>query len=122
MRTIDDLSAELHGFKCFTLMDAKSGYWMVWLDKESSLLTTFNTPWGKCRRLWLSFHLSFSIDVFQERLDAVIKTVPGVTGIADDVLAKIDSEENHVIVLLSLLETAPINNLKFNADKTQFKT
>ena len=44
-RTIDDLSAELHGSKYFTLMDAKSGYWMVWLDRESSLLMTFNKPW-----------------------------------------------------------------------------
>ena len=44
-RTRDDLSAELHGSKYFTLMDDKSGYWMVWLDNESSLLTTFNTTW-----------------------------------------------------------------------------
>ena len=46
-RTIDDLSAELHDSKYFTLIDGKSGYWMVGLDKESSLLTTFNTPYGK---------------------------------------------------------------------------
>ena len=44
-RTIDDLSAELYSSKYFTLMEVKLGYWMVQLDKESSLLTTFNTPW-----------------------------------------------------------------------------
>ena len=50
-RTIDDLSAELHGSMYFRLMDAKSGYWMVRCNKESSLLMTFNTPWGMYR--WL---------------------------------------------------------------------
>ena len=46
-RIIDDLSAEVHGSKYLTLIDTKSGYWMVQLGKGSSLLTTFNTPWGK---------------------------------------------------------------------------
>ena len=44
MKTMDEVSAELHGGKYFMLVDAKSGYWMVELDNESSLLTTFNTP------------------------------------------------------------------------------
>ena len=53
-KTIDEVSAELHGGKSwFTLVDARSGFWMVELDNESSLLTTFNTPWEKykCLRL-----------------------------------------------------------------------
>ena len=78
-------------------------------------------PCGK-RWLWLPFGLSVSSDVFQERLDAVIKTVPGVTTIADDVLAKGDSEINHNLAVLSLLEIAQSNNLKFGADKVQFRT
>ena len=44
MKTIEELSAELRGCSVFTAMDAKQGYWHVPLDKESSLLTTFNTP------------------------------------------------------------------------------
>ena len=47
--TIHDLSAELHGSKHFTLMYAKSGYWMVRLNREISLLMSFNTQWGKYR-------------------------------------------------------------------------
>ena len=52
-KTIDEVSPELHRGKYFTLSDAASGYWMVELDNESSLLTTFNTPWEKykCLRL-----------------------------------------------------------------------
>ena len=50
-RTINNLSTEFHGSKYFILMDTKSGYWMVQLDRESSLLMTFNMSWGKYR--WL---------------------------------------------------------------------
>ena len=90
---------------------------MVQLDKESTLLTTLNTPWGKFRWLWLPFDLSVSSDVFQKRLHAVIKTVSGVTVIADDVLAKGESERNYDIAVLSLLETGQNNNLKYDPDK-----
>ena len=57
IRTIDDLSTELHGYKYFTLMDAKSDYWMVWLNRGSSLLMTFNMLWVKYRWLQLPFCL-----------------------------------------------------------------
>ena len=87
-KAIDEVSAELHGVKYFTLVDAKSGYWMVELDKESSLLTTFNTQWGKCKWLRLPFGLINSADVFQERLNAVLKEVKGITGCIDDILTR----------------------------------
>ena len=60
-------------------------------------------------------------DVFQESLDAVIKTLPGVIDIADDVLAKGDDETSHNVAGFSLVEIAENNNLKFNSDKIQFK-
>ena len=105
-------------------MDAKSGYWMVKLDMDSSLLTTFNTPWGGGGYRWLClpFGLSVSSDVFQEKLDAILKPVPNVTGLADNVLAKGDSEQIHDTVMLNLLDTASSNNIKFNPRKLQFKT
>ena len=49
--------------------DATSGYWHVPLDLQSSLLTTFNTPWGQFWWLRLPFGLKIASDVFQERLD-----------------------------------------------------
>ena len=48
-RTIDDILPELAKSKYKMLKDATSGYWYVILDLASSLLTTFNTPWGKFR-------------------------------------------------------------------------
>ena len=45
--------------------------------------------------------------------------MPGITDIADDIFSKGNSEINHDIAVLSLLETAQNNNLKFNPDKIQ---
>ena len=65
-RTIDNILPELAKSKFKTLKDAASGYSHVVLDLESSLLTTFNTPWGKFRWLRLPFGLKIASDVFQE--------------------------------------------------------
>ena len=75
-RTVDDILPELADLKYFSLLDVKSGYWHVSVDKESSFQTTFNTPWGKYQWLRLPFGLKVSEDVFQERIDRVLKSVP----------------------------------------------
>ena len=121
-KTIDKVSAELHWSKYFTVVDAKSGYWMVELDSESSLLTTFNTPWGKYKWLRLPFGLKVSADVFQERLNSVLQGVKGITGCVDDVLAKGADSKDHDVNVLRLLETARMNGIKFNPKKLQFKS
>ena len=61
-RTVDDILPELAELKYFSLLDAKSGYWHVPLDKKSSFLTTFNTPWGKYRWLRLPFGLKVVLE------------------------------------------------------------
>ena len=121
-RTIDDILPELANSKYKTLKDATSGYWHVLLDLASSLMTTFNTPWGKFRWLHLPFGLKIASDVFQERLDRVLRLLEGVHGIADDILTHGTTEIEHDRRLLTLLETARMNNLSLNPKKIQFKS
>ena len=120
--TIDDMLPELAKSKYKTLKDVTTGYWHVVLDLAISLLTTFNTPWGKFRWLRLSFGLKTTSDVFQERLDRVLRLLEGVHGIADDILTHGETEIQHNGRLLALLETARMNNLSLNPDKIQFKS
>ena len=75
-RTLDDILPELAQFKYPTIKDATSGFWHILLDFRSSLLATFNTLWGKYRWLRMTFGLKVSGDVFQERLDRVLRLVP----------------------------------------------
>ena len=46
-RTIDEILPALYGKKYFSVVDTKKGYWHIELDHESSLLCTFNTPFGQ---------------------------------------------------------------------------
>ena len=53
--TIEEMATRLSKAKVFSVLDAKNGFWQVQLDKESSFLTTFNTPFGRYRWLRLPF-------------------------------------------------------------------
>ena len=61
-------------------------------------------------------------DVFQERLDRVLRLVPGVLRIADDIVIHGATENTHDGTVLLLCETARLNNLSLNSKKMQFKS
>ena len=121
-RTLDNILPELAQSKYFTLKDTTSGFWHILLDFRSNLLTTFNTPWGKYRWLRMPFGLKVSGDVFQERLDRVLRLVPGVLGIVDDIVIHGATENTHDGTVLVLCKTARLNNLSLNSKKMQFKS
>ncbi|XP_062603293.1 uncharacterized protein K02A2.6-like [Saccostrea cucullata] len=86
MRTLDDILPQVSGAKYFSKLDASSGYWTVGLSRESSLLTTFNTPFGRYRYLRLPFGLKNSQDIFQQKIDQCFEGMSGVAAIVDDIL------------------------------------
>ena len=44
--TVDEVAHKFAHSKYFTKLDSRHGYWAVFLDSKSHLLTTFNTPYG----------------------------------------------------------------------------
>ena len=70
----------------------------------------------------MPFGLNVSGDVFQERLDRVLRLVPRVRGIADDIMIHGATENTHDGTVLILCETARLNNLSLNSRKMQFKS
>ena len=60
-------------------------------------------------------------DIFQKKLDSVYIGLPGVTGIADDMIIFGKSELEHDRNLLQFLETTRKNGLVLNKSKLQFK-
>jgi len=121
VRTIDDVIPKVSGSTHFSILDARSGFWQVSLDEESSRLCTFNTPWGKHRWTRLPFGLTCSGDVFQEKMDMVFGRLEGLSGIADDTFVYGTGEAQHDQHILTILDTARENNVRFNPDKFQFK-
>lgn len=51
MNTIEDIVTRVHGSQIFSTSDVNMGYYQIKLSKKSSLLTTFNTPFGRYRYL-----------------------------------------------------------------------
>ena len=58
MPTLDDITVRLAGAKYFSILVARSGYWQIKLDEESSRLTTFNTPFGRYRFTGMPFGIN----------------------------------------------------------------
>ena len=70
----------------------------------------------------MPFGLKVSGDIFQGRLYRVIRLVPGVLGITDDIVIHGATENTHNGTVLVLCETARLNNLSLNSEKMQFKS
>ena len=70
----------------------------------------------------MPFGLKVSGDVFQERLDRVLRLVPGVLGIIDDIVTHGATENTNDGTVLVLCKTARLNNLSLNSKKMQFKS
>lgn len=119
--TVEEITHKFSGQSVFSKLDARCGYWSVVLDEESSLLTTFNTPFGRYRYLRLPFGLCVSQDVFQQQMDFVIEKCPGVIGISDDVVVYGIDDADHDHNLHNLMEVARQHGLVFNLDKCLIK-
>ena len=115
-RTLEEILPELVNAKFFTKLDAKSGYWTCKLTYQSSLLTTFNTPFGRYRYLRLPFGLKSSEDEFQKKLD---QSLEGMVSIADDIIIHGKTRQEHDQRLHELLIRAKEKGIKFNKDKLE---
>lgn len=120
MRTIDDVATRLHGSKFFTTLDANMGYYQIKLAEESSLLTTFNTPFGRYRYLRMPMGAKCASEVFQREMETHFGCMNGAEVIVDDILVHGKTLEEHNARLKSVLEKARTINLKLNIKKCVF--
>ena len=64
-KLVDDILHQLNGAKWFSVVDSMSSFFNRKLDKESSKLTTFGTPFGRYRYLGMPMGACLSSDVYQ---------------------------------------------------------
>ena len=127
MKTIDDILPDLGRMKVFSTFDARNGYWHVKLDRESSLLTCFNTIYGKYIWNVLPMGIKPAAEEYQKRQDDVVSGLPGVFCIADDILvggegATIEeATKDHDRNVRQFLERCRERGLKLNASKMKLK-
>lgn len=119
LKTLDDILPQLNGARYFTKMDATSGFWAINLKNESSLLTTFNTVFGRYRYLRLAMGLKNSMDLFQKKVDECFEGLSGVVAIVDDILVYGKSREEHDKNLRAVLNRALEKGLRLNENKLE---
>ena len=86
MKTIKDVISRMPKVKVFSVLDAKHGFWQVKLDKDSSKLVTFNTPFGRYSYTCLPFGIASAPEVFQNFMSHLFDDIEGVEVIVDDLV------------------------------------
>lgn len=117
--TLEDVTTKLAGAKYFSVLDARSGYWAIKLSTTSSLLTTFNTPFGRYRFLRLPFGINSAQDEFQRRVDETYEGLTGVAAIVDDILVFGKTKLEHDNNLRAMLKRTRERGVRLNPDKCQ---
>jgi hypothetical protein len=119
--TCDDVIMHFHGKRIFTVIDMKDSFWQVALDEPSSLLCTFNSPFGRYSFRRLPFGISCAPEVLQKRNMQLFGDIPGVYVVFDDIIVAADNEAEHDATLRVVLERARKHDVRFNKDKLQHK-
>ena len=127
MPTIEEVSTRLKKVRFFTVLDAKNGFWQITPDDRSSMLTCFNTPFGRYRWTRRPFGINSAPEVWQHTMNQLVEGLKGTEVIHDYFLAvgcgdtDEEAEAHHDRNLKAFLERARERNLRLNADKLKLK-
>ena len=127
MPTIEEVSTRLNKARFITVLDAKNGFWQISLDDRSSMLTCFNTPFGRYRWMRMPFGINSAPEVWQRTMNQLVEGLKGTEVIHDDFLivgcgdTDDEAEADHDRNLKAFLERARECNLRLNADKLKLK-
>ena len=117
---VDDTLAQLAGAKVFSKLDANSGFWQIPLAKESRLLTTFITPYGRYCFNKLPFGIPSAPELFQKRMNNILRGLEGVLCLMDDILIFAKDMEEHHKRVTSVLIRIKEAGVTLNMDKCEF--
>ena len=110
----EEIFSQMHGAKFFSFLDATQGFHHIKLSSESTLLTTFNTPFGRFEWLRLPYGLVCSSEVFHRRMMECLQGLEGVAVFIDDIAVWGRSKEEHDLRLKKLLEQCHKEGIHLN--------
>ena len=117
---VEQILSQLAGATVFSKLDANSGFWQIPLAPESTLLTTFITPFGRYCFHRLPFGITSAPEYFQHQMTQILKDLNGVVCLMDDVLIFGKTQEEHDHRLLNVLQTMQSAGMTLNKTKCQF--
>ena len=117
MRTIEEIAANLHGSKIFSVLDASQAFYQIKVTERTSNYLTFNTPYGRFKFLRMPFGISSAPEVWERTVHDIFGDIPDVEIIRDEILGR--NVEEHNKVLEKVLMRAQQRNVKFNLKKCE---
>ena len=117
---VDITLAQLTGAKFFTKLDTNSGFWQVPLSKDSRLLTTFITPYGRFCFNKLPFEITSALENFQRRMNDLLHDLPGMVCHVDDILVSGKDKEEHDSRLHTVPQKLEAEGVTLSKEKCQF--
>ena len=119
--TVEEVIHAFAGSKFFSKLDAKSAFWCIRLEEESSYLTTFGTTFGRYHYLVMPYCSTDSQDAFLAKMDQILEGLEGVVSITNDIIVHGVTEEQHDKNMRNLMDCTLENGLVFNPDKCSLK-
>ena len=121
--TLNDMLPKLNNVKYLSLIDGSSGYHNLKLYERSSYLLMFACHLIGTSTKWLPFGAEPTGDMFQRKIDEILKKLPNIFGIAGDILVvgyEADGKD-HDETLWRVLQICRQVDLKLNKDKCHFR-
>ena len=108
--------------KWFSVIDIKSAFWQIELDKESREMCAFSTPTGHFEYLRMPMGLSNSSLTYTRLMNNVLQGLIGNTAsvFLDDILVVSKTEEEHFRKLDLVLSRLAAAGLKIKLEKCKF--
>ena len=76
MRSVKDVASCMPNATVFSTLDARSGLWQINLEHESSLLTTFSTPFRRYRFLSMLCGITSALEVSSVQWKSCLLGIP----------------------------------------------
>ena len=118
--SIEEIIGKFHGMTRFTIADFNKGYWIVELDPEPRKYTMMALDIGRFQWTRLPMSSIVTQDMFQRKLDVIFLSIPGVTGIADDMIIYGRNDHKHDEHLVNFLEVGRKNRLTLTRCSSDF--
>ena len=118
--TAEEITARMAEACFFTKLNASSGYWQIKVDKESSKLLTFNTPFGRYRFLRLPYGVHSVSEVFQASVAEIIEGIDGCCNSQDDIIIWGKDRHEHDARVHQVTNKIRSSGLKLNLSKCLF--
>ena len=100
---MEEVAATLSEARVSSTLDATSGFYQIRLTKESTWLTTFNTPFGKFKFERLPLGLVSAPAIFQRAVTEMFEDIEKCEVIVDDLLVWGKNVEEHDLTLEKVL-------------------